>query len=97
MPSRKYYFYIMASKSGTLYSGLTGNLQRRVYQHKNNLIEGFSKKYKCHKLVYFEEYKNVRDALAREKQIKKWRRNKKEKLIKTINPGWRDLSLDYEL
>lgn len=85
----------MASKSGTLYVGVTSKLNQRVWQHKKSLIKGFTKKYKCHKLVYFEEYVNIQEALAREKQVKKWRRSKKEILIKKTNPGWRDLALDY--
>ncbi len=85
----------MASNSGTIYIGVTGDLKQRVWQHKMDLIIGFSKKYQCHKLVYFEEFENVEEALAREKQIKKWRREKKTNLIKKFNPGWRDLALDY--
>lgn len=81
----------MASNSGTLYIGITNNLQRRVYEHKNHLNKGFSKKYNCIKLIYYEEYKSVKEALAREKQLKNWRREKKEFLIKTINPTWNDL------
>ncbi len=82
----------MSSLSGVLYIGITNNLQRRVYEHKNELIEGFSKKYKCKKLVYFEEYKNINQAIEREKQLKKWRREKKEWLIKKMNPQFKDLS-----
>lgn len=86
----------MASNSGTLYIGMTNNLERRVYEHKNNLIDGFTKKYSCHKLVYYEHFTNVYDAMDRERQLKKWRREKKESLIRTINPSWKDLSLDWE-
>ena len=68
---------------------------KRVWQHKNNLIEGFTKKYKCHKLVYFEDTTDVESAIAREKQIKGWSRWKKEALIKTKNPPWKDLSLEW--
>jgi len=82
----------MASNSGTLYIGVTNSLPYRVYQHKNNLIDGFTKKYSCHKLLYFEDYNNVTDAISREKQLKKWRRSKKEFLIKKLNPLWEDLS-----
>ena len=81
----------MASPSGTLYIGITNNLQRRVYEHKNHILEGFSKRYDCTKLVYFEEYKSVEEALSREKQLKNWRREKKEHLIRTMNPSWKDL------
>lgn len=81
----------MASLSGTLYIGVTNNLRRRVYEHKNKLIDGFSKRYNCTKLVYYEEYKNVNEAIEREKMIKKWRREKKEDLIRSVNIHWKDL------
>jgi len=84
----------MASRSGTLYIGATSNLQRRVDEHKNNLVEGFTKKYSCHKLVYYEITPDVYVAISREKQLKNWRREKKENLIKTLNPSWKDLSDD---
>ncbi len=93
MKRYNYYIYIMASSSGTLYLGVTNNLKRRIYEHKLGLVEGFSKKYKCTKVVYYEEFKDVKEAIAREKQLKNWRREKKEFLIKTINPTWKDLSL----
>ncbi len=92
MKDHSYFVYMMASNSGTLYTGVTNNLVQRVYQHKNDLLEGFSKKYQCHKLVYFEECPDVLSAIAREKQIKNWRREKKERLIRNMNPSWRDLS-----
>jgi putative endonuclease len=85
----------MASKSGVLYIGVTNNLQRRVFEHKNELIDGFSKKYKCKKLVYFEEYQNINQAIEREKQLKKWNRQKKEALIKKVNPTFSDLTLKW--
>ena len=78
MNNLQFYIYILASDSGTLYIGVTNNIKRRVYEHKNGQIEGFTKKYNCKKLVYFEEYKDINDALASEKQLKKWRRSKKE-------------------
>ena len=87
----EYYIYIPASQSGTLYTGVTSNLAKRIYEHKNDLVDGFTKKYKCHKLVYFEQLDNIELAILREKQIKKWRREKKENLIRTINPTWKDL------
>ncbi len=71
----------MASKSGTLYLGVTNNLQRRVYEHKQGLIDGFSKKYSCIKLVYSEQYSSINDAIVREKQLKNWRREKKSGLL----------------
>jgi putative endonuclease len=82
----------MASKSGTIYIGVTSNLMRRVFEHKNGLLEGFTKKYKCKRLIYVEETNNICDAIAREKQLKKWRREKKVKLINSLNPDWKDLS-----
>lgn len=87
----------MASLTGTLYIGVTNDLQKRVYQHKNNLVEGFTKRYQCHKLIYFEETSDVESAIAREKQLKRWNRAKKEFLIKTINPHWKDLNKDWIL
>ena len=92
-----FYVYLMASKSGTLYVGMTNNLQRRVWEHKNNINEGFTKRYSCHKLVYYEHYNYVYDAINREEQIKRWRRQKKEFLIRTINPSWKDLSQEIGL
>lgn len=88
----KYYVYIMTNKSKTLYTGVTNNLLRRVYEHKNKSIEGFTKKYNITKLVYFEEIDDVSMAIAREKEIKGWLRIKKIKLIESMNPEWRDLS-----
>jgi putative endonuclease len=87
-----FYIYIMASESGTLYTGVTSNLEKRVYEHKNGVFDGFSKKYGCKKLVYFEEGTQATPSFEREKQIKGWRREKKEALIRISNPGWRDLS-----
>ena len=84
--------YIMASSSGTLYIGMTNNLGRRVDEHKEGRIDGFSKKYFCKKLVYYEHYQYVSDAISREKEIKKWRREKKHGLIKSINSRWKDLA-----
>ena len=85
----QYFVYILASKrNGTLYIGVTNNLLKRVNQHKNNLVEGFNKKYKVHDLVYYETYKNIGDAITREKRMKKWKRNWKLKLIEKFNPNW---------
>jgi putative endonuclease len=94
---RQYYVYFMASDSGTLYVGVSGHLEGRVQQHKDGKIEGFTKKYKCYKLVYFEEFDDIEQAILRETQIKKWRREKKEALIKKMNPMWRDLSQDWKV
>src|SRR3990172_837753 len=90
----KFYIYIMASDSGTLYVGMTNDIVRRGKEHKEERNDGFTKKYGCHKLIYYEEFRYVYDAQAREKQIKRWRRSKKEFLIKTINPSWKDLYYD---
>ena len=87
-----YYVYILTNKSNrVLYVGITNNLVRRVYEHKNNLVEGFTKKYNVNKLVYYDFTRDVRDAIAREKQIKGWVRQKKLNLIGAFNPSWRDL------
>jgi len=88
--------YIMASKPwGTLYTGVTSALQQRVYQHRNGLIEGFSKKYGCKTLVYFEYQPSALAAIQREKRIKKWPRTWKINLIRTDNPDWPDLAADW--
>jgi putative endonuclease len=92
---KNYYVYILSSKTGTMYVGMTNNLQRRVYEHKNGTIEGFTKKYGVNRLVYFEQIEDVEQAILREKQIKKWRRSKKIELIKSINLQWIDLSEDW--
>ncbi len=94
MPVRehRYWVYIVASLSGTLYTGVTGDLLVRIMQHKAGEIEGFTRQYKCNRLVYYESHENVRVAIAREKQIKRWRRSKKIFLIEKINPRWADLA-----
>lgn len=94
MRNKNSYVYIMASASGTLYIGVTNNLIRRVSEHREGRMKGFSKKYGCNKLVYYEHYTDVVCAINREKEIKKWRREKKTALIKTINPHWNDLWSD---
>jgi len=87
-----YYVYILASKkNGVLYTGVTNNLIKRVYEHKENLIEGFTKRYFVHKLVYFESTNSIESAIIREKQIKEWRRQWKIDLIEERNPEWKDL------
>ena len=88
----QYYVYIMASRSGVLYTGVTSDINRRVGEHKEGQIPGFTKKYKVNRLVYYESMQEVNAAIAREKQIKGWRREKRVQLIETINPGWDDLS-----
>lgn len=94
---KEYYLYIMASISDVLYIGITNDLPRRVYEHKNELIEGFTKKYRCKKLIYFESSNDIRVVLEREKQLKKWNRSKKLWLINTINPEHKDLSTSLEM
>lgn len=86
------YVYILASrKHGTLYIGVTSNLVQRIWQHKHNQVEGFTSKYSVHHLVYYEISESIRTAIAREKQLKKWNRQWKINLIKSMNPEWRDL------
>ncbi len=87
-----YFVYILASKkNGTLYIGVTNNLVKRIYEHKNDLAESLSKKYQVHQLVYFEETPEINVALTREKQLKKWNRQWKINLIEAMNPNWDDL------
>jgi len=89
---KKYYVYILASKrNGTLYVGITSNLVKRVWEHKNKIIKGFTEKYNVILLVYFEEYDNPAEAIKREKNIKAWKRNWKLQLIEKGNPYWKDL------
>ena len=92
---KQYYVYIMTNRSGTLYTGMTNDLKRRVYQHKQKLIPGFTQKYNITCLVYYETTQDVRAAIAREKQIKGWLRRKKIALIKSKNPNWVDLAEDW--
>ena len=96
MKEHQYFVYIMASASGTLYIGVTSDLYKRVYQHKNDLLPGFTQKYQCHKLIYFEDTSDIESAILREKQIKNWNRKKKEFIIKLKNPHWKDLSDDWK-
>jgi putative endonuclease len=92
---RTYYVYMMASdRKGTLYLGVTNDLVRRVHEHKNNLLGGFTKEYNVHRLVYWEEVNDITAAIAREKAMKKWRRQWKIELIGQMNPDWKDLYED---
>jgi len=91
---KQYYVYIMGSHSGVLYIGETNDLVKRVYDHKEGLIEGFTKQYKIKKLMYYEATGDVMSAIEREKQLKRWRREKKEMLIDSINPQRKDLYYD---
>ncbi len=90
-----YHVYILASASGVLYTGVTNYLERRVREHKQKLVEGFTKKYDVTRLVYFEPHGQRKSAISREKQIKSWRREKKLALIRSMNPKFRDLSEDF--
>jgi putative endonuclease len=92
MNMRQYFVYIMTNRSRTLYTGMTNNLERRVEEHRSKLVPGFTGKYNITRLVYWEEYRDVREAIAREKEIKGWVRSKKISLINSMNPNWNDLS-----
>ena len=94
---QKYYVYILSNQTNsTLYIGVTNDLKRRLYEHKNKLIDGFSSKYNTNKLVYFEETSDVKTAIQREKNLKKWNRQWKNELIEKTNPDYKDLSDDWE-
>jgi putative endonuclease len=90
--SKSYFVYIIASRSRTLYVGVTSNLLVRQWQHASKVVDGFTKQYNVNRLVYFEETSDARSAIEREKQIKKWRREKKIVLIERLNPTWDDLA-----
>jgi putative endonuclease len=91
-----YYVYILTNKNdNVMYVGMTNDLARRVYEHRNGLVEGFTKKYRVHKLVYLEVTEDVHSAIEREKEIKKWRREKKNQLVEEANPRWEDVSLRW--
>jgi putative endonuclease len=92
---RTYYVYVMASRSRTLYTGVTRDLTRRVSEHKQKLVPGFSSTYNISRLVYYEDFRNIWAAIAREKEIKAWRRSKKIALIESRNPVWLDLSEEW--
>jgi len=96
MQDKVYYIYIMMNKWDTVsYVGVTSDLCKRIYEHKNKLVDGFTKKYNINKLVYFEETSDVMSALEREKQIKRWARKKKIELIKSVNENFEDLSIKF--
>ena len=94
---KTYYVYIMTNKSRTLYTGVTNDLTRRVYEHKHKLVPGFTAKYNITYLVYYEDFQNINAAITREKQIKGWLRAKKIALIESLNPDWKDLSLEFKI
>jgi putative endonuclease len=95
MGEREFFAYIVASRSHTLYVGVTGDLRKRVFEHKWKEHDGFAARYNCDRLVWFEIYQDVRLAIAREKQLKGWRREKKIGLIEKMNPAWVDLSREW--
>lgn len=92
---RTYYVYIMASRSRVLYTGITNDLARRVKEHRLGLNAGFTSRYRVTRLVYFEEWADIRDAIAREKEIKGWKRSRKTSLVEKRNPTWEDLAKDW--
>jgi putative endonuclease len=95
MKMNEYFVYIVTNKANkVLYIGVTNNLERRMYEHRNKMIDGFTKRYNLTKLVYFEETSDVRSAIEREKQLKNWHRDWKIKLIDNFNPEWKDLSVE---
>jgi putative endonuclease len=95
MAEKQYYVYILANKGRMLYTGITNDLERRVWEHKNHLTDGYTKRYDISRLVYFESTSDVLSAITREKQIKGWLRKKKIVLIESMNPDWKDLSEDW--
>jgi putative endonuclease len=92
---KQFYVYIMTNKSKTLYTGVTNNLERRVYEHKQKLVRGFTSTYNITRLVYFETTTDAKAAISREKQIKGWLRSKKIGLVESVNPAWKDLSFEW--
>lgn len=90
----QYWVYMLTNRSGGFYIGITNDLVRRVYEHRSGEVPGFSQRYRMHRLIYYEGFQFVNDALARERQLKGWRRDKKISLIESSNPSWRDLSVD---
>ena len=93
--TRHYYVYILTNSARTLYVGVTNDLVRRVYEHKRKLVKGFTAKYNVSWLAYYEQTTDISSAIAREKQIKAWRRSKKLALVESVNPRWEDLSLEW--
>jgi putative endonuclease len=95
LSEKLFYVYMVADRSRVLYVGFTGDLYQRVLQHRNGTFEGFTSRYRCNRLVWFERHPDPSQAIAREKQIKRWRREKKVFLIEIENPTWKDLSADW--
>ncbi|MDZ7832204.1 MAG: GIY-YIG nuclease family protein [Desulfobacterales bacterium] len=95
MNEKQFYVYILTNwNNRVMYTGITSDLKKRIYQHQNKSADGFTQKYNVFKLVYFETVKEVRSAIAREKEIKGWRRSKKDQLVSQTNPEWKDLSFE---
>jgi putative endonuclease len=95
--NKTYYVYLITNwNNKVLYIGVTNNLERRLYEHKNKLIKGFTEKYNINKLVYFEQTNDIESAIIREKEIKKWRREKKNSLVESANKQWEDLSKQWQ-
>ena len=93
---RQYFVYMMTNRwLNVLYTGVTSSLERRVWEHKNGTYEGFTERYNCDRLVYYEQYTEITDAVAREKQIKRWSRKKKDALVANMNPEWNDLAAEW--
>ena len=93
----QYWVYILSNKSNSvLYIGITNDLYRRYLEHKNGIVKGFTQKYRCHSLLYYEYFTNVEEAIAREKELKGWSRKKKETLIKSVNPNFWNLAVDLK-
>jgi putative endonuclease len=98
MKDHNYFVYLLTNwNNKVLYVGVTNDLTRRIYEHSNKLINGFTKKYNLNKLVYFEKYSDINQAITREKEVKKWRREKKNKLVESINPEWKDLNNELNM
>ena len=96
MSEKIYYIYLLTNwNNKVMYVGITNDLERRIYEHKEKVVKGFTEKYNVTKLVYYEQTSDIVAALNREKEIKKWRREKKDRLVKNTNPQWRDLSKDF--
>jgi len=92
-----FFVYMLSNwNDSVLYIGVTNDLERRLYEHRHGLVDGFTKKYNVHKLVYFEHTSDAYSAISREKQLKKWRREKKNALVASMNPQWKDLSEDWQ-
>jgi putative endonuclease len=95
-PQKSYYVYLLSNwNNKVLYIGVTNDLERRIHEHRHKLIPGFTEKYNVSKLVYYEQTSDVISAISREKELKKWRREKKNGLVNGVNPEWKDLSLDW--